>query len=78
MSQVKNGTRFFVEFELGDERGVRVAIAALCHAKTIGADHKQCWGMRLVPMPTVDFEDQKADLAHFVAQVQRMKLRRRR
>jgi c-di-GMP-binding flagellar brake protein YcgR len=75
---VKSGDRFFVEFELGDGRGVRVAIAKLCHSKTIGAEYKQLWGMRLVPMPTVDFEEQKADLAHFVAEVQRMKLRRKR
>ncbi|GJM24268.1 MAG: hypothetical protein DHS20C16_06830 [Phycisphaerae bacterium] len=78
MPRVQNGTRFFVEFELGDGHGVRVAIAKLCHSKTIGAEHKQLWGLRFVPMPTVDFEEQKADLAHFVAEVQRMKLRRKR
>ena len=75
---VRHGDRFFVEFELGEGRGVKVAMAELCHAEHVGADHKQLWGMRFVPMPTVDFEEQKADLGHFVADVQRMKLRRRR
>lgn len=75
---VNYGSRFFVEFELGDGRGLRVAMASLCHTENIGADHKQLWGMRFVPMPTVDFEEQKTDLAHFVAEVQRMKLRRKR
>ncbi len=78
LRNAKPEMRFFIEFEMGDGRGIRVVLANLCHTETIGAEYKQLWGLRLVPMPAVDFEEQKADIAHFVADVQRMKLRRKR
>ncbi len=74
----KNGMTFFVEYELDDECGRKVAAAKLCHKKSIGTEHKQLWGLRLIPLPTVDFAEQKAELARFVADVQRKKLRRKR
>ena len=76
--RVKHGTRVFLEFSVEDSGETNVCLAELCHVEQLGADKKQLWGMRLVPTPGVDFEDFQADLAHFVADEQRKKLRRRR
>jgi len=70
--------RLFLEFDLDDGQGPRVSVAEVRHEKTIGANRKQLWGLRLLPTPSVDLEELRADLSRFVADEQRRKLRRRR